>query len=93
MRIKQLIEGAQRITGITDNTALIHAGREAPIARHGASFAFTEAYHVQPKTPPGRPGIPPPPHTFLVTDAEERFRRIAAEFLEQQIENLELVTL
>jgi len=33
------------------------------------------------------------PHTFLVTDAEERFRRIAAEFLEQQIENLELVTL
>src|SRR5262249_12130476 len=33
------------------------------------------------------------PHTFLVTDAEERFRRIAAEFLEQEIENLEVVTL
>jgi len=32
-------------------------------------------------------------HTFLVTDAEERFRRIAAEFLEQEIENLEVVTL
>jgi hypothetical protein len=30
---------------------------------------------------------------FLVTDAEERFRRIAADFLEQEIENLELVTL
>ena len=33
------------------------------------------------------------PHTFLVTDAEDRFRRIAAEFLEQEIENLEVVTL
>lgn len=32
-------------------------------------------------------------HTFLVTDAEERFRRIAAEFLEQEIENLEVVAL
>ncbi len=33
------------------------------------------------------------PHHFLVTDAEERFRRIAGEFLEQEIEHLELVTL
>jgi glutamate racemase len=32
-------------------------------------------------------------HTFLVTDAAERFRRIASEFLEQDIERLELVTL
>jgi glutamate racemase len=32
-------------------------------------------------------------HTFLVTDAEQRFRRIAGEFLEHEIENLELVTL
>lgn len=32
-------------------------------------------------------------HTFLVTDAEERFRRIAGEFLEQEIERLELVNL
>ncbi|MGH9424673.1 MAG: glutamate racemase [Thermoanaerobaculia bacterium] len=32
-------------------------------------------------------------HTFLVTDAEERFRRIASEFLEREIEHLELVTL
>ncbi|HSP14622.1 MAG TPA: glutamate racemase [Thermoanaerobaculia bacterium] len=37
----------------------------------------------------GRPSL----HTFLVTDAEERFRRIAGEFLEHEIENLELVTL
>ncbi|HSP32875.1 MAG TPA: glutamate racemase, partial [Thermoanaerobaculia bacterium] len=35
----------------------------------------------------------PPLHHFLVTDAEERFRRVAGEFLEQEIENLELVTL
>src|SRR3954452_3348120 len=32
-------------------------------------------------------------HTFLVTDAEERFRRIAGEFLEREIEHLELVAL
>jgi hypothetical protein len=34
-----------------------------------------------------------PVHTFLVTDAEDRFKRIAGEFLEQEIERLELVTL
>jgi len=34
-----------------------------------------------------------PDHHFLVTDAEERFRRIAGEFLAQEIENLELVTI
>jgi glutamate racemase len=34
-----------------------------------------------------------PTYQFLVTDAEERFRRIASEFLERQIRHLELVTL
>jgi len=34
-----------------------------------------------------------PLHQFLVTDAEDRFRRIAAEFLAQPIERLELVAL
>ncbi|HJW93064.1 MAG TPA: glutamate racemase [Thermoanaerobaculia bacterium] len=34
-----------------------------------------------------------PEHHFLVTDAEERFRRIAAEFLAREIASLELVTL
>jgi glutamate racemase len=34
-----------------------------------------------------------PRYQFLVTDAEERFRRIAGEFLEQEIEHLELVSL
>jgi glutamate racemase len=34
-----------------------------------------------------------PEHHFLVTDAEARFRRIAAEFLDHEIGNLELVTL
>jgi glutamate racemase len=33
------------------------------------------------------------PHTFLVTDAADRFRRIASDFLEHEIEQLELVTL
>ena len=38
-------------------------------------------------------GITDPPRQFLVTDAEERFRRIAGEFLEQEISHLELVSL
>lgn len=38
-------------------------------------------------------GVDAPPRQFLVTDAEERFRRIAGEFLEQEIEHLELVSL
>ncbi|HEV7240152.1 MAG TPA: glutamate racemase [Thermoanaerobaculia bacterium] len=38
-------------------------------------------------------GVSRPLHHFLVTDAEERFRRIAGEFLERDIEHLELVTL
>jgi glutamate racemase len=33
-----------------------------------------------------------PVHHFLVTDAEERFRRIAGEFLEREIVSLELVS-
>jgi glutamate racemase len=38
-------------------------------------------------------GVLEPQYQFLVTDAEERFRRIAGEFLERDIEHLELVTL
>jgi glutamate racemase len=38
-------------------------------------------------------GVMDPQHQFLVTDAEERFRRIAGEFLEQEIAHLELVSL
>ena len=34
-----------------------------------------------------------PRHHFLVTDAEERFRRIAGEFLAHELDHLELVTL
>jgi glutamate racemase len=34
-----------------------------------------------------------PAYTFLVTDAEDRFRRIAGDFLEHEIGDLELVTL
>jgi len=39
------------------------------------------------------PATGEPEHHFLVTDAEERFRRIAAEFLARDIESLELVSL
>jgi glutamate racemase len=41
----------------------------------------------------GSAGVNHPSRHFLVTDAEERFRRIAGEFLEQDIGNLELVNL
>jgi glutamate racemase len=34
-----------------------------------------------------------PEYQFLVTDATDRFRRVAAEFLERDIDNLELVSL
>jgi glutamate racemase len=40
-----------------------------------------------------RPPNGEPARQFLVTDAAERFRRIAGEFLEQEIEHLELVKL
>ena len=40
-----------------------------------------------------RRGVDDPEYHFFVTDAEERFRRIAGEFLEHEIENLELVSL
>lgn len=33
----------------------------------------------------------PPPHQFLVTDAADRFRRVAEEFLDRRIARLELV--
>ena len=39
------------------------------------------------------PRMSEPTRQFLVTDAEERFRRIAGEFLAQEIEHLELVSL
>jgi glutamate racemase len=35
----------------------------------------------------------PGDHLFLVTDAEERFQKIAGEFLEQRVDNLQLVKL
>lgn len=38
-------------------------------------------------------GFDAPEYHFLVTDAEDRFRRIAGEFLEREIANLELVSL
>jgi len=41
----------------------------------------------------GGPAGEPPARQFLVTDATERFRRVAGEFLEQEIAHLELVTL
>jgi glutamate racemase len=53
--------------------------------------AETTAHTVQEAL--GRATVNDPRRQFLVTDAEERFRRIAGEFLEQEIEHLELVSL
>jgi glutamate racemase len=61
-------------------------------AVHIVDSAETTAQFVQEAL--GRStGVERPVHHFLVTDAEERFRRIAGEFLERDIEHLELVTL
>jgi glutamate racemase len=51
--------------------------------------AETTAHAVAQLIKPGSSGTPE--YHFLVTDAEDRFRRIAGEFLEREIENLELV--
>src|SRR5689334_10597858 len=53
--------------------------------------AETTARSVAAAATPARNGTPE--YTFLVTDAEERFRRIASEFLEREVERLELVDL
>ena len=53
--------------------------------------AETTARTVAAAAPPARGGAPE--YTFLVTDAEERFKRIASEFLEREVERLELVDL
>src|SRR5262249_24481684 len=54
--------------------------------------AETTARCVRSMVDGGR-AILPVQYTFLVTDAAERFRRIAGEFLEHDIERLELVSL
>lgn len=61
-------------------------------AVHIVDSAETTALTVKHALGPSR-GVAEPEYHFFVTDAEERFRRIAAEFLEQEIENLELVVL
>lgn len=53
--------------------------------------AETTAECVRKIVVPNTNGVPE--HHFLVTDAEERFRRIAAEFLSREIASLELVSL
>jgi glutamate racemase len=69
------------------------AGNAIAIVDSAETTAACVAAALSRRRPAGRTGGVPPPHTFLVTDAEERFRRIAADFLEQEIENLELVAL
>jgi glutamate racemase len=49
---------------------------------------FVQALLGNPATGPDEP-----PRQFLVTDAADRFRRIAGDFLEQEIAHLELVNL
>jgi glutamate racemase len=53
--------------------------------------AETTARWVAAAHPSAANGVPQ--YTFLVTDAEERFRRVASEFLGREVERLELVSL
>jgi len=59
---------------------------------HIVDSAETTAQAVKKSVAP-RAANGDPEYHFLVTDAEDRFRRIAAEFLEHEIDNLELVTI
>jgi len=63
------------------------AGEKVAIVDSAETTAACVAQLVSPRT------NGEPQYTFLVTDAEDRFRRIAGEFLEQEIEDLELVAL
>jgi len=55
--------------------------------------AETTAHSVRESLDGDTPNDGEPEHHFIVTDATERFRRIAGEFLECEIQNLELVSL
>ena len=61
-------------------------------AVHIVDSAETTAQVVKESLGPSK-GVTDPRYQFLVTDAEERFRRIAGEFLERDIDHLELVSL
>ena len=63
-------------------------GGEVAIVDSAETTARCVAAAAPPSTLNGEPQ-----YTFLVTDAEERFRRIASEFLEREVERLELVEL
>jgi glutamate racemase len=54
--------------------------------------AETVAREVRALIPDAPPSDAPPEYHFLVTDAADRFRRIAGEFLEREVEKLELVS-
>ena len=60
---------------------------------HIVDSAETTAQTVKAALNGRAPVSSPPRYQFLVTDAEERFRRIAGEFLEHEIDHLELVAL
>jgi glutamate racemase len=53
------------------------------------AHAVVEALEANNLASPGRTAD----HLFLITDAEERFRRVGAEFLDDPIERIELVAL
>lgn len=55
--------------------------------------AETTAQSVRASMDGDAPSSGEPEHRFIVTDATERFRRIAGDFLECEIQNLELVSL
>ncbi len=87
--IDTLVLGCTHYPILRTTIERVVGGEVAIVDSAETTAACVLAAHPDAGASPGREAL----HTFLVTDAEERFRRIAAEFLSQEIERLEVVNL
>jgi len=79
---------------VGDQIAIVDSAETtAECVREMCPSPVASRHHLPAERGDGRRSRGEGSHTFLVTDAAERFRRIASEFLEQEIEKLELVSL
>jgi glutamate racemase len=86
--IEQVVGEDVQIVDSAETTAECVRAALDPGASESRPAARSAKHEARPTDSESRPA-----YQFLVTDAEERFRRIAGEFLEREIENLEVVTL
>jgi glutamate racemase len=86
--IEQVVGEDVQIVDSAETTAECVRAALEPAPSPSRPEARSTKHEARPTASESRPA-----YQFLVTDAEERFRRIAGEFLEREIENLEVVTL